>query len=85
MNLDLINKNKFADIAIPEMVREMERRGCTRANMVAKIAGGAHMFPGIMTDPNQEIGKRNTEAVKIQLAALNIKLLAFFILSIYFF
>lgn len=35
---------KFADTAIPFMLKELTRQGCPRSGLVAKIAGGANMF-----------------------------------------
>ena len=40
------NVAKFADTAIVKMIADMERLGARRANITAKIAGGAHLiFP----------------------------------------
>ncbi len=38
------NIMKFADTAIPDLIRKMEAMGCKRARIKAKIAGGAQMF-----------------------------------------
>ncbi len=63
---------KFADTAVEELVRSMERQGCARLHMIAKIAGGANMF--ITT--GKSIGERNVEVVKNELKRLNIRLMA---------
>lgn len=71
-----LNMNKFADVAIPSMVEEMKHKGCSVERMKAKIAGGAHMFTGIMDSEMMDIGKRNDEAVREELKKLGIPLLA---------
>lgn len=65
---------KYATFAIPYMVRTMMDHGSLRRRLQAKIAGGSAMFsrdPGIAT-----IGDRNVEAVKKQLALMQVALLA---------
>ena len=68
---------KYADLAIPDMLAEMLRRGARRNAITAKIAGGAQMF----SFPNgtlntMKIGERNTEAVKRILGELKIRIVA---------
>ena len=41
-----LNKCKFADTGIDEMVRQIVAAGASRAGLKAKIAGGAQMFQG---------------------------------------
>lgn len=55
---------KFADLAIPILIKKMLDQGCNKRNLVAKIAGGASMFN--FTDKNMvsDIGKRNAQSVK---------------------
>ena len=71
-----LNMNKFADKAIPSMVDDMLHRGCHIDKMVAKIAGGAHMFKGFMNSETLDIGKRNDVAVREELKKLGIPLIA---------
>ena len=60
---------KFADLAIPAMVEQLEQLGALRSSMIAKIAGGACMFgPG---GPLQ-IGAANIEAVIHAFTAIKI-------------
>lgn len=68
------NKHKFADTAIVELIELMERQGCMRRRIVAKIAGGAQMFAGSSGSFN--IGERNVAAVKQILASLSIPIVA---------
>jgi|Deesub1362B_J571_1020462.scaffolds.fasta_scaffold00705_14 chemotaxis protein CheD len=68
---DLVGK--FADTAIPAMVREMEKMNADISRLRAKIAGGAQMF----TLPSSlAIGERNIEKVKKILRKFGIKLIA---------
>lgn len=71
-----VNEAKFADTAIPLLVREMEKYGALKPRIVAKIAGGAQMFSFYSGNDIMRIGERNAEAVKETLAAMNIRLLA---------
>jgi chemotaxis protein CheD len=52
---------KYADTAVPLLLKEMMRSKAKKGQIVAKIAGGATMFSGMDT---LQIGKRNTEVVK---------------------
>jgi chemotaxis protein CheD len=66
---------KFADLAIPHMVSEINKQ--TNSNpLVAKIAGGASMFQFSKDFPHGSIGDRNVIAVKEVLKQLGIPLLA---------
>ena len=66
---------KFADTAIPELVRKMEVLGAARSRIVAKIAGGAQMFAAISSSSIANIGQRNIAAVKDSLKALHIPII----------
>ena len=51
----------FADTGLPLMIEEMKKKGCVRANIRVKIAGGA----SVMDDKGFfDIGKRNLLAAK---------------------
>ena len=41
------NPNRFADVATKAIINEMEAKGALLQNMVAKIFGGANMFPNL--------------------------------------
>ncbi len=64
---------KFADLAIPVMVNELEVLGAHRGALVAKIAGGACMFG--VSGPLQ-VGQGNVEAVTRALATAGIRVAA---------
>lgn len=70
------NEAKFADTAIPLLIREMAARGANESRLVAKIAGGAQMFSFYSANDIMKIGDRNTEAVKAVLQQSKIRLLA---------
>lgn len=73
-----INIAKFADTGIVELVRQMERLGAMRARMVAKLAGGATMFPfhGQGNVNVGQVGERNVEASIAKLRELKIPIIA---------
>ena len=56
------NIAKFADSAIIELVNQLARIGAPRGTLVAKIAGGAHMFGRSQNSDMLKIGERNASA-----------------------
>lgn len=68
------NRMKFADTAIPDMVKEMVKMGADVRRIQAKIAGGALMFAAQSEQFN--IGERNVVAVKNVLSLLKIPIIA---------
>jgi len=70
------NMRKYADIAVPEAIRLLEYIGCRRADMEAKIAGGASIFDLGRGTECGDIGARNVEAVVRALADVGVPLLA---------
>lgn len=58
------NPFKFADLAIPILIKKMEQIGCTRRDITAKIVGGASMFKFSDKRIISDIGERNVEMVK---------------------
>lgn len=50
---------KYADTALPTMLRELERRGCRKENLEAFVVGGACMFES--GNGIGDIGKKNVE------------------------
>ncbi len=68
---------KFTDTAIPLLLDELDRLGVNRAQLRAKMAGGAQMF----TMPGKDsalfaVGTRNVEATTKLLASTGIRLVA---------
>ena len=70
------NMSKYADVAVSAAVRSLEKAGCRRADMEAKIAGGASIFDLGRGTECGDIGARNVEAVVCALGAEGVRLLA---------
>jgi chemotaxis protein CheD len=64
---------KFADTAIPHMLDLLQRMGVCGNSLVAKLAGGAHMFGRSMP---MDIGESNVQAIASSLAQLGINVAA---------
>ena len=73
---NVTNPMKFADSAIPILVEKMQKQGCKKQNIIAKIAGGASMFNFSDKSIISDIGKRNSEAVKKALDNMKIPIVA---------
>ncbi len=73
---DSTNPAKFADTAIEKLLEEMEKLGADRTKIVAKLAGGAQMFPFNNSSDMMKIGLRNVLASKKKLQELNIPVVA---------
>ena len=70
-----VNRKKYANTAIPDMVDELVQYGASRRNLRAKIAGGANMFGAQSLGTFGNIGERNVESVKKELQKLGIPLI----------
>lgn len=70
------NPMRFADTAIPMLVKKLESMGAFRTRMRAKIAGGAQMFVTANNNSLSNIGQRNVVAVKAALAKERIPIIA---------
>lgn len=70
------NKAKFADTAIEVLLQQMINEGARKTRLVAKIAGGAHMFEFKNMDDMMRIGTRNVMAVTACLEAYRIPIIA---------
>lgn len=71
-----INVMKYADTAIPELVKRMQRMGASPYTLIAKMAGGAEMFSMAGAGNKFNIGERNIAAAKEALQLLRIRLVA---------
>ena len=65
---------RYADSAIPMMIKQMESMGAQRSRLRSKIAGGATMFT--ISSDKFNIGERNIAAVKKVLSELRIPIIA---------
>ncbi len=70
------NPAKFADTAIPLLIKEVENIGGDKKRFKAKMAGGAQMFAFSGKSEQLSVGKRNVEAVKKWLKEFNIPIVA---------
>uniref|UniRef100_A0A7J2TL87 Probable chemoreceptor glutamine deamidase CheD n=1 Tax=Archaeoglobus fulgidus TaxID=2234 RepID=A0A7J2TL87_ARCFL len=66
---------KFVDSAVEILVEGITSLGGSRANMVAKVAGGAQIFKHLALE-NLRIGDKNVEAVKEALRIHGIRLIS---------
>jgi chemotaxis protein CheD len=66
-----VNRFKFADHAVPELIKRVTALGARRPMLEAVLVGGASMFAAI--GGSMEVGARNEAAVKAQLAAARIR------------
>lgn len=66
---------KYADTAIPLLVKKLMQEGAKKEFMSAKIAGGASMFKFGSNIALGQIGDRNIEQTKIELQKLGITIL----------
>ncbi|KAA9006414.1 chemotaxis protein CheD [Paenibacillus spiritus] len=71
-----LNIAKFADTAVPELLRKLLELGAMRSRLVAKMAGGSQMFAFAGGNDTMRIGPRNVEACKEALERLEIPLIA---------
>ncbi|GGH82146.1 chemotaxis protein CheD [Pullulanibacillus pueri] len=66
---------KFANTAVPELLKQLLAIGAKKSNLYAKMAGGAEMFR-TTTGFTANIGMRNIEAVKAELDAHHFELVS---------
>lgn len=71
-----LNIAKYADTAIPELVRRLRVKGADVKRLVAKMAGGAQMFAFAGGSDTMRIGPRNVESAKLALQSLSIPLVS---------
>ena len=69
------NPYRFVDRAIEIILEKMEKLGCERENLEAKVIGGADMFKVLSTGP-EGIGGQNVAAAKDKLTEEDIKVAA---------
>lgn len=68
-----LKPGKYADTAVSAMLRGMKEKGIRSQDLVAKLAGGAEMFPGSIT---RRIGARNALSARKTLRFYGIKILS---------
>lgn len=72
----VINNAKFADTGVEVLVKDLINKGASRSRMVAKIAGGAHMFNFKSSSNIMKVGENNYSAVKDALREHGIRIIA---------
>src|ERR1700761_8176613 len=68
------NPLKFADNAVPELIERVVKLGARRPKLEAVLVGGASMFA--VSSTTLEVGQRNEAAVREQLKARRIPVIA---------
>jgi chemotaxis protein CheD len=68
------NPRKFANLAIPELLSELEALGARKVRLEAVLVGGASMFA--VSAASLEVGQRNEAAVRELLEGLRIPVVA---------
>lgn len=58
---------RYANVAIAVMLQQLEAMQIRKSSLVAKIAGGANMFPDVQ-GRSQKVGDKNVESVREILA-----------------
>ncbi|RUS46352.1 chemotaxis protein CheD [Cohnella sp. AR92] len=71
-----LNIAKYADTAIPELLRRLLELGANKRRLVAKLAGGAQMFAFAGGGDSMRIGPRNVESTKLALGSMGIPIVA---------
>lgn len=71
-----VNRPKFADTGIEDLVKAIVAKGGSRNRLVAKIAGGAQMFAFGGKSDMIRVGERNALASKKKLSEMKIPILA---------
>ncbi|SFQ97145.1 chemotaxis protein CheD [Desulfoscipio geothermicus] len=69
-------KEKYADLGIPLIVKDMVRQGADRNRLQAKLVGGAQMFTGVDKKQLFNIGERNVEVSRKVLKELSIHIVS---------
>lgn len=70
------NPSRYVNYAIKKMVEDLEKGGCARSRLVAKLFGGARMFAFISADSTLNVGEKNIAMAKEVFNELNIKIAA---------
>ncbi len=70
-----VNPLRFVNYVIKVMVEELEKCGCLRKNLEAKLFGGAHMFGFLSSESVLNVGDKNAEMSKAILTEMGINIL----------
>jgi chemotaxis protein CheD len=75
-DMPVTNTSKFADTAIPALIRQLMQSGTLRGRLTAKLGGGAHMFNTTYNTDVMNVGDRNVQMCKKVLAEHGISISA---------
>ncbi|MCE5198515.1 MAG: chemotaxis protein CheD [Armatimonadota bacterium] len=73
---ETVDVGKYADTAVPYVVKEMAARGAIQSRLRIAIAGGAQLFSFGGSDSRLDVGRRNAESVKQLLGQMKLRLVA---------
>jgi chemotaxis protein CheD len=68
------NHRKFADLAVPDLLAELEEAGARKVRLEAVLVGGASMFA--VSAASLEVGQRNEAAIRELLKGLRVPVVA---------
>ena len=72
-----VQKGKFADSGVPELLRLVLKAGAEKSRLIVKIAGGAEMFSfASKNSPRLAVGHRKGVAGKEELSKLGLRIKA---------
>ncbi|MDA3130592.1 chemotaxis protein CheD [Aliibacillus thermotolerans] len=71
-----MNRAKFADTALEDVIVALQKKGSDKRRLQAKMAGGAQMFSFSSGNDLMRIGPRNREAIVKILSSYHIPILA---------
>ncbi|MBU1998178.1 MAG: chemotaxis protein CheD [Candidatus Omnitrophota bacterium] len=69
------NPGRFVNSSITHMIEKLEKLGCQRSRMVAKLFGGAHMF-SFITESTINVGQNNIDMAESLFKELGMKVIA---------
>ena len=73
---NLVQRAKYADTAIEDLLIKFKNKGVPAYRLKAKMAGGAQMFKSTTGNNVMKIGPRNSEAVRNLLKENNIQIVS---------
>lgn len=68
--------NKYADVAVPALLKQVLQLGASKSRLIVKLVGGAKMIQAAGFDDTIEMGVRNLDMVKKTLAANGLRIAA---------
>ncbi|SFF96281.1 chemotaxis protein CheD [Desulfotomaculum arcticum] len=72
----VVKPEKYADLGIPLIIKDLVRQGAGQSRLVAKLVGGAQMFTGADKKQLFNIGERNIEMSRKILKEVTIRITA---------